>query len=80
MEILTNGRFFNLMIESSTVTNSEMKREYDEFVAQVKTVSQSGNIYPEIYRMLNNTRIELVGIELLYRYEQGKKCPEIRLS
>jgi transcriptional regulator len=80
MVVLTNGRLFNQMIENSAVTNSEMKRAYEEFVAQVITLNESGNTHSEIYRMLNNTRIELVFLQSLNRYKQEKKCAEIRLS
>ena len=52
-----------------------MKSAYGEFMEQIETVSQSEKTYPEIYRMLNNTRIELVFLQTFYRYEQEKKCP-----
>ena len=72
---------FSLLSEpSQTNTNEEMEIAYGCFTEHVKTVSQSENTYPEIYRMLNNTRIELVFLQTLYRYEQEKKCLEIRLS
>lgn len=61
-------------------TNKEMQTAYGCFMEQVEIVSQSGNPYSDIYRMLNNTRIELVFLQTLNRYEQGEKCPEICLS
>jgi hypothetical protein len=81
MNDLLKERLFSLLSEpSQEVTNEEMQIAYGCFMEQVGTVSQSQNGYPEIYRMLNNTRIELLFIESLYRYEQEKKCPKICLS
>lgn len=81
MNDLLKERLFSLLSEpSQEVTNEEMQIAYGCFMEQVGTVSQSQNGYPEIYRMLNNTRIELLFIESLYRYEQGEKCPKICLS
>ena len=78
---MLDSRLFGLLSESSQeVTNKEMENAYGCFMEQVETVSKSENTYPEIYRMLNNTRIELVFLQSLYRYEQEKKCPEISLS
>jgi len=81
MNEIVNAELFGLLSEpSQESTNKEMKNAYGHFTEQMKTVSQSENTYPEIYRTLNNTRIELVFLQTLYRYEQEKKCPEIRLS
>jgi hypothetical protein len=75
------SRLFGLLSEpSQEVTNEQIQNAYGHFVEQVEAVSQSENNYAEIYRMLNNTRIELVFLQTLYRYGQGEKCPEIRLS
>ena len=43
-------------------------------------VSQPETDYSEVFRMLNTTRIELVAVQALHRYEQGEKCPETCLS
>lgn len=75
-----NMELFSLLSDTSPVTNQEIKNAYGCFVEHMKAVSQSENTYPEIYRMLNNTRIELVFLQTIYRYEQGKKRPKIRLS
>ena len=81
MNELLETRLFSLLSEpSQTSTNEEMQSAYGNFMEQVETVSQSESTYPKIYRMLNITRVELVFIESLYRHEQGKKCPKIRLS
>ena len=81
MNHLLKLKLFSLLSESSQeVTNSEMQNAYGCFREQVETVSQSENSFPEIYRMLNDTRVELVFLQSLYRYEQGKKCPEVSLS
>lgn len=74
MDYLLKTKLISLLTDASQVTNEEMQRAYGDFVDQVETVSLSGNIYLEIYRMLNNTRVELVFMELFYRYGQGEKC------
>lgn len=80
MNDLLQTRLFCLLTESSQkVTNEEIQNAYDCFMEQVKIVCQPEQDYSEIFRMLNNTRIELIGIETLYRYEQGKKRPKICL-
>ena len=81
MNDLLQTRLFSLLSEpSQTSTNEEMQSAYGNFMEQVETVSQSEISFHEIYRTLNNTRIELVFLRSLYRYEQEKKCPKIRLS
>lgn len=80
MEKIINMELFSLFTESSQVTNEEMQNAYGCFMEQIKAVSQSEQNYSEVFRMLNITRVELVFLKSLYRYEQGKKCPEIRLS
>jgi len=81
MNELFKTRLFSLLSEpSQEVTNVQIINAYDCFMEKVKMVSQSENNHSEIFRTLNITRIELVFIELLYRYEQGEKCPEICLS
>lgn len=80
MHKIINTKLFSLLSDTSPVTNQEMENAYGCFTEQMKTVSQSEIFFPEIYRMLNDTRIELVFLQSLYRYEQGKKCLEICLS
>lgn len=80
MNDLLQTRLFSLLAEPSQVTNPEMENAYGCFMKRVETVSLSEKDYSKIYRMLNDTRIELVFLQSLHRYEQGKKCPEIRLS
>jgi len=74
MNKILNARFFSLLAEPSQekVTNNEMQNAYGHFMEHVGIVSQSENNFSEIYRMLNNTRVELVFIESLYWYGQGK--------
>lgn len=72
-------KLISVLSETSQVTNEEMQNAYGCFMEQIEIVSQFENDYPETYRMLNNTCIELVFIESLYWCEQGKKCPEICL-
>ena len=81
MNDLLQTRLFCLLVESSQeVTNEEMQSAYGCFMKGVETVSQSEQDYQKIFRMLNNTRIDLVFIETLNQYEQGGKYPKIRLS
>ena len=80
MNELSRERLIRLLSEPTQVTNEEMHSAYECFMKRVETVSQSENGLSKIFRKLNNTRIELVFIESLYRYEQGEKCPEICLS
>lgn len=80
MNELLKERLFSLMSEPShEVTNEQMESAYGCFVKRVEAISQLEKNYSEIYRTLNITRIELLFIESLYRYEQEKKCPEICL-
>lgn len=77
-ELLKEG-LIGLLSEPTQVTNEEMQSAYGCFMKRVETINQSEKDYSEIYRTLHTTRIELASIELLYQYEQGKKCPEICL-
>lgn len=79
MDKLVKMKLFRLLSESSQVTNDEIRNAYGCFMKQVGTISQSDDTYSEIYRILNNTRVEIVFVETLYRYEQGEKCSEICL-
>ncbi len=80
MNELLKERLFSLLSESSQVTNEEMQSAYGCFMEQVRTISQSENEYSKLHRTLNNTRVELVFLEILNRYEQGEKCPKNCLS
>lgn len=80
MDDLLQMKLFSLLSETSQeVTNEQMHNAYGEFMEQLKTVSQSEQNHSETFRMLYNTRIELVSIKS-HRYEQGGKCPKICLS
>ncbi|MFT4073762.1 MAG: hypothetical protein QM654_17775 [Dysgonamonadaceae bacterium] len=80
MNELLRERLIRLLSDPSQVTNEEMQSAYGCFMKRVEAISQFEQDYSKIYRILNNTRIELVFLQSLYRYEQGKKCPEICLS
>lgn len=60
MNELSKTGLFSLLSEPSQVTNQEMQNAYGCFTKYMKTVIQSEKTYPEVYRMLNDTRIELV--------------------
>ncbi len=79
MNDLLETKMFRLLSDASQVTNAEMETAYGNFVEQVGTVSQSEQDYTQAFRMLNNTRIELVFLQSLHRYGQGEKCAEICL-
>lgn len=80
MNELLKTKLIGLLTDTLPVTNEQMGNAYGCFMEQLKTVCQSETDYSKIFRMLNNTRIELVSIKTLNWYEQGKKCPEICLS
>lgn len=80
MNELLRERLISLLSDASQVANGKMQTAYGDFMKQVKaTVSQSEQNYPETFRILSKTCIELVFVELLHRYEQGGKCPKICL-
>jgi len=74
MNELLRERLISLLSEPTQVTNTEMQCAYECFMKRVEALSQSEQDYSKIYRMLNNTRIEIVPQQTLYQYEQGKKC------
>jgi len=74
MDKLLKTRLLELFPKSSQVTNEEMEIAYGGFMEQVRTISQSEQNYSDVFRKLNATRIELIAIQALHRYEQGKKC------
>lgn len=81
MNELLKSKLFSLLTESSQEsTKQKMQNAYGCFTEQVRTVSQSEHTYSEIYRILNNTRVELVFLKSLYRHEQGEKCLKNSLS
>lgn len=51
---------FSLLSENSHVTDEQMQNAYKSFVEQITTISQSQQSYPEVFRMLNRTRKEMM--------------------
>jgi hypothetical protein len=81
MKKLFDTSLFGLLAENSKkVSTQEIKNAYEDFIAHIDTVSQADNDLTSIIRKLNITRAELVFLETVLRYEQGKKCPQISLS
>ena len=80
MNELLRERLICLLSEPTQVTNKEMQCAYGCFMKRVEAVNQSERDYSIIYRTLNATRIELVAVQALHRYEQGEKCPKVCLS
>jgi hypothetical protein len=75
MNDLLKTKFFCLLAETTQeVTNEEMQNAYEHFVEQVATLNHSETDYSVIIRTLNLTRIEFASMEMMYLYEQGKKC------
>jgi hypothetical protein len=68
------SKLFGLLADTSQITNKEMQNAYDDFVTQVLALSQSEFDYIKIFRTLNIARIELVFMESVHRYEQGKNA------
>lgn len=74
MNDLLQTRIFELLFETSQeVTNEEMQVAYDEFLEQIKNISD-GIDYSVIYRTLNATRIEIASLETTPFYGMGGKC------
>lgn len=80
MNNLLNTEFWDSLTDNTQeVPALEMKNAYGHFVKHVKAISSSNN-NTNVFRMLNITRAELVFLSTQIQHEQGKKCPEIRLS
>lgn len=74
MNELAQMRIFGLLSETSQeVTNEEMQNAYDEFVEQIRAVSNENN-YSTTYRILAATRIEIASLETTPLYGQGGEC------
>lgn len=80
MEKIRNLELISLLSDIPLVTNEKIENAYVCFTKHMKAFSQSEIDISKVYRLLNDTRIELVFIELLHQYEQGGKCPKICLS
>lgn len=80
MNEILKTKFVSLISDASVVTNEEMQRAYEDFVAQVETLNPSEPDYEKSFRRLNLTRIELDSLGSALLYGQGKKCPKISLS
>lgn len=78
MEIIQMRLFCLLAEPLQTVTNEEMYNAYAQFTAHMEAVSNSDD-YTGVFRMLNVSRIEMAHLQIVYRYEQGEKCPKICL-
>lgn len=72
MSKIINMKLFSLLSDTSPVTNQEIENAYGHFTEHMKAVSQSANDCSEVFRMLNNTRVELVLLHSFYRHEEGK--------
>lgn len=77
MNKLQQTRLFCLLSDASQeCTYEEMQEAYEDFVEQMQSLNTHGEDYSEIFRILNNTCIEVVFMESLYPYGREKKCTE----
>lgn len=75
MNKLLAMRLFNLINKKSQIENqAEFESAYEEFIEQIRSITESKNDYIDVIRLLNLTRIELMILETFSLYEQGKKC------
>ena len=75
MSDLTKMRLFSILEKASQgVTNEEMRTAYGGFNEQIRSICQSEQDFPKVFRILEFTRIELVSLQTFYQYEQGEKC------
>ena len=72
-ELLKMKLFSLLAVTSQEITIKEMQNSYENFCIKIKEISNTED-YANIFRILSTTRIELASIEMLYLYEQEKKC------
>lgn len=80
MKELVKTDFLTFMGDNSmNVTNKEIKNAYENFVAEVLAVNQTGSDYDVVFRSLKLTRIEFQSLQTQILYEQGEKCPKISL-
>lgn len=71
MNDLSKERYISLLSDTSQeITTDEMRSAYKSFVIKIKAQNQPDEKYTTIYRMLNQTRIELVSLQLHIQYEQ----------
>jgi hypothetical protein len=76
MNEILNMRLFALLSEpSQEATPKEMQNAYECFLEQLRIVSQSEQDYSKTFRTLNISRIELIHLQTIFRYEQGGKMP-----
>lgn len=71
MSELIQTEFYNLLIDSSRVTNHEMQQAYEAFVKEVETLNQPEIDYQTVFRSLNLTCIEFQALHTQILYEQG---------
>ncbi|MBN9303550.1 MULTISPECIES: hypothetical protein [Dysgonomonas] len=80
MKELVKTDFLTFMSDNSmNVTNKEIKNAYENFVAEVLALNQTGSDYDVVFRSLKLTRIEFQSLQTQILYEQGEKCPKISL-
>ncbi len=71
---LSRVKIFDLLLESSLVTNLEMKHAYEAFVKELVTLDQPETDYQTVFRSLNLIRIEFQSLQTHTLCEQGGKC------
>lgn len=80
MKELVKTDFLTFMSDNSlNVKNKEITNAYENFVAEVLALNQTGSDYGIVFRSLKLTRIEFQSLQAQILYEQGEKCPKISL-
>ena len=80
MKELVKTDFLTFMSDNSlNVKNKEIRNAYENFVAEVLALNQTGSDYGIVFRSLKLTRIEFQSLQTQILYEQGEKCPKISL-
>ena len=75
MKELVKTAFLTFMSDNSlNVINKEIKDAYENFVAEVLALNQTGSDYDIVFRSLKLTRIEFQSLQTQILYEQGGKC------
>lgn len=75
MNDLVKSELFSLLAKNSQeVFNEEMKKAYENFIAEIETLNQSEADFKTIFWALNITRIEFKTLQVQILCEQGEKC------
>lgn len=74
MNEMFRDRFIGLLSEPLQVTNKEIQRAYEDFLAEVEILNQRETDYQVVFRTMSLARVEFRSLQSQILYEQGKKC------